>query len=370
MLELSPRPGTVLMSGFDRGSLDPRADHTAASALATLPPSWIDRLIHWIDRLPGPVWLFYALAVLATAALINVVLWIDGSVPIGAAGAIQGIIPPIVFYFLALYHYLTRVAARSLSTFRPLLELDETEMVQATSRLTELPRWMGWLAVPLGFATTPPYFLGDRIPLGDFRPHSALPYFVAVSAAGFFAASFLCVVIRSARQLRMVHDLHARARNINLLDLRPAHAFSKLTAVTGSGVVLVVILGYIYNPSVAGSAWVILTYLLIATLALVVFVVPVIGLRGRLEQEKAAALSRTSDLLQTTNNRFQDQVERGQYDNLERLDNAISTLIRQRELLSKISTWPWEPRTFRSFASTLLLPIFVWLATRLLGRYI
>ena len=31
------------------------------------PPSWVDRLMAWIDRLPGPPWLFYLAAFLAGA---------------------------------------------------------------------------------------------------------------------------------------------------------------------------------------------------------------------------------------------------------------------------------------------------------------
>lgn len=42
---------------------------------ARYPPSWIDRFTAWIDNLPGPVWLLYALSLLAAALLINAVFW-------------------------------------------------------------------------------------------------------------------------------------------------------------------------------------------------------------------------------------------------------------------------------------------------------
>jgi hypothetical protein len=66
------------------------------------PKSWIDRLIQWIDRLPGPSWVFYVLGVLVLMLLINAILWIDGSVPAGSFGSIKGVFPPFVLYFLAL----------------------------------------------------------------------------------------------------------------------------------------------------------------------------------------------------------------------------------------------------------------------------
>jgi len=45
------------------------------------PPSWIDRLIAWIDDLPMPAWAFYALVTLLTALLANIFLWLDGTLP-------------------------------------------------------------------------------------------------------------------------------------------------------------------------------------------------------------------------------------------------------------------------------------------------
>ena len=63
--------------------------HPPAKRIATqYPTSWIDRMIRWIDRLPGPPWLFYLTSTLALTVLITVVMWIDGSVPFGSYGSI------------------------------------------------------------------------------------------------------------------------------------------------------------------------------------------------------------------------------------------------------------------------------------------
>jgi hypothetical protein len=55
------------------------------------------------DRLPGSAWVFYPTSILALTLLISIVLWVDRSVPFGSYGSFQGIFPPFVFYFLALY---------------------------------------------------------------------------------------------------------------------------------------------------------------------------------------------------------------------------------------------------------------------------
>jgi putative flippase GtrA len=334
------------------------------------PPSWIDRLTAWIERLPGPAWLFYLAGVLLTALLIEIALWIDGSVPFGTYGAIKGIFPPFVFYLLALYHYLTYVGSRSLQAFRPLLDAGEAELARIDYRLTRLPRRWGWASVLLGLITTPPYFLGDRLVFGDLVPRTPLPTIVAVLAAAFFGTTFLAVIVRSIRQLQLVHTLHARAAKVSLLKLEPAHAFSRLTAATGIGVMLVMILGYLYSPGSLGSTWVVLMYLVISSLAAVIFVVPVLGMRERLQQEKQRALDETGDLLQLNLDRLHDRVRDDDRGDVRAAIDAIEALVRERELIGKISTWPWNPATVRGFASTLLLPIFLWLVTRLLERFL
>jgi hypothetical protein len=104
------------------------------------------------------------------------------------------------------------------------------------------------------------------------------------------------------------------------------------------------------------------------SLAIAIFVLPVMGMRDHLEQEKQRVLDETSDLLQSTSASLHSKIGKRDYDDLGGMETAISAIIRERELLEKISTWPWDSKTIRGFASTLLLPIFLWLVTRLLER--
>lgn len=330
------------------------------------PPSWVDRLLARVERLPGPTWLFYAVAMLALWLLISVVLWIDGSVPFGIPGSIPGIFPPLVIYYLALYHYLTRFGSRSLEGFSPLLGQEPVDLSRIAYEFATLPRRLGLAAIVFGLVFTPPYVLGDRLAFGDLVPRTALPVLVAFGMAAFVGATFSAVIARSLRQLRMVHELHARATGINLLALEPAHAFSALTARTGIGLLIVVPIGYLYFPVAASSALILFAYGVIAALALVIFVAPVIGMRGRIAQVRRRALQQTADLLESTNGLLHRSIGQGEFGQMSEMESAIGALIREREMLAKIPTWPWDPATLRGFGSTLLLPIFLWLVTRLL----
>ena len=287
----------------------------------------------------------------------------------GRTAPFEGIYPPFVLYFLALYHYLTRVGSKSLQAFRPLLEVDETYLAEMNYRFANLPRWAGWLSIAIGLISLPQYFSSGQA-FGDRDPNTALPYIVAVAAGGFFGSTIFALIIRSIRQLRMVHRLQAQAAKINLLDLEPAHAFSGLTARTGIGIILLLVLGFIRDSSSVNGTYLFGAYLLLGVPAIVVFVVPVLGMRDCLVEEKKRKLHETSELLQSTIDKMEARVHTDDYSDLQGMETAIRALIRKREMLEKISTWPWNPGTIRGFASTLLLPIVLWLVTRFLGRFV
>lgn len=54
----------------------------------------------------------------------------------------------------------------------------------------------------------------------------------------------------------------------------------------------------------------------------------------------------------------------------DRLATAQTALISQRDLIGRLSTWPWSTGTIRGFATTLLIPVAIWLITRLLDRVV
>jgi len=333
-------------------------------------PSWIDRLIEWINHLPIPVWLFYTLGILFVAFLINIGFWIDGSLPFGSIDVENTIFSILVFYWLALYQYLSRVGSKSLQVFSQLLEAGNVELARVDYELTTLPRWLGWLAVPAGIGLGVLSIFSDPQPYGDFVPQSIVVYMIDIVLMGFLVSTFICLIIRSIRQLKKVDRLHERATNINLLKLGPVHAFSSLTAQTGIGFILLLIISYFLDPTALGNALDIFLYSTVSLLAIAAFVIPIMGMRETLKKEKERALNKTVDLLQMTTENLHNTINQGDYENLEGMENAINALIRERELLEKVSTWPWNPATIRSFSSALLLPIFLWLVTQLLDRVI
>jgi hypothetical protein len=351
-------------------------EHVEISAVqsAEVPflPSWIDRLIARIERLPGPAWLYYVAGALVMGVTANGFFWLDGSLPVGSMDPILTFFGIIIVYWLGLYQYLTGVGSRALQAFRPLLDADDSEIARMDYELETLPRRLGWLALFVGFGLAIVMELGDPAPFGDLIPRTVLPYVVDIAATGFLVCTFLCVVIRSVRQLRMVRNLHERATNINLLKLGPAHAFSALTARTAIGLILIPLLGLLDPTATVYTATALNALLTIGTMlvAIAVFALPIMGIRDQIEKEKQRTLDETSDLIQMTSDGLHSQVGNRDYGDLKGVDIAIKALIRERELIARIPTWPWDTTTMRGFASTLMLPVLVWVVTRVLGRFL
>jgi hypothetical protein len=331
-------------------------------------PSWIDLLIKWIENLPGPIWLFYIIAVLVIALIINATFWIDGSVHVGSFDPYNTSYSIFAIYWLVLYHYLTLPGSRALRTFRPLLDLQDDEITRINYELGTLPRRVGWIAIPFGIGIAILEAFGDSASFGELIPQTAIPYVGDFVITAFLASAFLCLLIRSIRQLRMVRKLHTQAANINLLELGPAHAFSDLTARTGIGVILLLILAYTVDPLSFGTASDLLLTIMTVSVAIVIFVVPIMGIQKRIEDEKERTLHRINDSMQIASARLHNQVGSNNYENMGETKDAIEALLQERKLYKEVSTWPWDPKAIRAFASALLLPIFLWLVTRILER--
>jgi hypothetical protein len=60
-------------------------------------------------------------------------------------------------------------------------------------------------------------------------------------------------------------------------------------------------------------------------------------------------------------------VRSGSFERLNELDKALSGLLRMRDVINKLSTWPWQPETLWGMVGAILLPIALWLIQRLLG---
>jgi hypothetical protein len=349
------------------------AEHVDATIHQSTPkkfqPSWIDRCIVWIDNLPGAAWIFYPIGILAIWLIISATLWVDGVVPVGTFSSIPGIFPPALFLFLALYHYLTGLGSQCLFTFRPLLDFSDVDFKKLDRQFSTLPNWISWLSLLFSVPMAYPFLIGDPTTWGEIQPNTSLPLIVFFLIITLFNYSAFALFIRSFRQIRMIIKIHDQATNIDLMKLEPVHAFSKLTSRTGIGLFIIILFGFIYYQNSGNSDWNLLTYILTALISLAIFIIPVIGIRSRLQQKKTDELHRMEDLIRTTNLSLHQKVENSDFDDLGGIQSALNMLTRERDEIKSVSTWPWNTGTIRGFASTLILPVFLRYMYQLLENF-
>jgi hypothetical protein len=183
-------------------------------------------------------------------------------------------------------------------------------------------------------------------------------------------ACFFILAFHTIRQLRMVSKIHASASTINLFQASPAYAFSQLTARTGIGLMLFAYFDFVQNPPDPAEP---VTYLLmgvVLTVAGAAFVLPLLGMHQRLVQEKHKVEAEINRGLETVHQKVQERMESEDFANLDDLDKTLSILLSLREVVAKISTWPWQAETLRGFISALLIPILIWALTEILERYV
>lgn len=87
---------------------------------------------------------------------------------------------------------------------------------------------------------------------------------------------------------------------------------------------------------------------------------PVLGIHGRLLDAKRQLLEENAAAVARTRDKVYDALDRDARDEVESLDKGLTSLLRLRDELDRIKTWPWSPGAVRSYASAVFLPLVVW----------
>jgi len=318
----------------------------AAPFVPPYPPSWFDRLVRRIDRLPGPYWLPYLVVCLVFLGLASILLKLEGK-PL-TPGVLYGHAVP--YYGFWLLHYLDRRAAASLEEYRSAFTGNEVDLTGIRWQLTTLP------ARPAAVASLVALILGVLVSL-DWTTTSAfgvldrLQFYASVVFAGLY-------IYHSIRQLRLVNRLYATRTRVDLHNVAPLVAFSTLTAHTAIGGLLIISAAVLITPEglVGPFIWAAALFSLMAILA---FLLPLMGLHRRLVQTKEQELSDLSLRWQKCMSEVYRRVDEGDLAAADRVNTTLLALERARAVIERIPTWPWRAETMRSLVAALILPVII-----------
>ncbi len=334
-------------------------------------PSWVDRFIDRVRRLPVRSWLLYGGLWLTQYVLLNMVGWLDGSLPVGVFDEVPGYWAWYTLYYLALMHYLDGVADRSFQSFQPALALSENDARRLRYALTTMPAREAWVASGSGVLLTLlalPFVPLTNPPFGAISPLSISIGVILTTLANGIIAVF---IYHTYRQLRIVSQIHRHLTRVDLFQQQPLYAFSRLTARTGTGALLGLSLGL--GPRVGAATETGLTiaaFVLLITLAGAAFVLPLYSIHRLLLVEKKRLLAETNKRLEDAFALLHRRLAASELQGMSELKNGLDGLVVERDTLAKIPTWPWQSATLVGFLSAMTLPLVVWFVQQLLARLI
>lgn len=323
------------------------------------PPSWIDRLVRWINQLPVPAFLLYSALLAFLWVLVNAARWLEGSSEIGSLDAPYAFAAFYPVWALASLHYLDLTAGHAFDYFRPALGKSPEEAKRLCYELTTIPMRDALLVALGGFLFTLLIWLAAS----GLRPlMGAGPYFWSVwglTLAGFIMTGEL--IYHTVRQLRLVSRIHALADNIDLYHYGPLYSFSGLSARTGIVFVLALTYDVAANPETFNNPPLLALNVAILALSVACFILPLQGMHQRIVAAKRRLQWDVDQRLQAVVGHLYTRVDGLDLHDADAVNKTIASVVATREYIAKIPTWPWRPETLTAFSSALTLPVLVFL---------
>jgi hypothetical protein len=321
--------------------------------------SWTDRLMDAVERGPLPYWVVYPALFFLETAILHLIGWQDGWVKPYTLERINFLYPLWAWVPLLAMTYLDGVAKQSLHAFAPLLEDSPEDLACLQAEFTHMPpgpvfaTGLIWVGV---------YALMMVISFGTFVRDYGLGSFAAFVSilTGLVTFPFGGVLYyHTIHQLRLVSATVKRVEQFKLFQLDPVYAFSRLTARTGLVWLIMLFLTQLFFTTRLFSVATLSLYMVMVLLALAAFVLPIWSVHQRLEDEKRRLLAEANQRLEDKLQRLHHSLDADHLEEVATIHGAVGALVDEREVLSKIPTWPWRAGTLAGFVSALILPVIL-----------
>jgi hypothetical protein len=323
------------------------------------PPSFLDRFMRFIQRLPIPYWWTYLILFILQGVINLLLAWIDGWLPVFKFNAIMLTFPLWQWGTLAIMTYLNTISEATLSSYRPLLNVDDGEVEKLKSEFTTMPtrglviNGFVWIVVYvlLTYLTYNAFYV--QYGLGKyFQLFTFLEGLICFSTGG-------AIYYHSLRQLWLVNRTVKMTKHFNLFHLDPIYAFSRLTSRTGISWIVLFGLNLLTFPLGLATEITLTIWGFQLILAVAAFVLPLRFVNFHLVAEKRRLLAENQRRVESTLTQLHQHLDQNELSKMEQLNNAITGLNAERDILAKIPTWPWRTETLTGFLSAVALPILL-----------
>lgn len=334
-------------------------------------PGPVTALAVWAERQPIRV---LVLALTAGAAMLgwgHAVLWFAGGRAVGSIDTNLLALVAYGPYALVGLPLGIRIGRNALDRFWPATGWPEAEKVAWRQALSTVPFRTEAAAFGLGalgglaaLLSTPAAVLGPE----DGRGAIVVAYLPAFLAGYGLAA---VGTVATIRWLRTVVRIHREAEALDIFDRGPIYAFSRLTTAVGLAYTVIAYFSLTVNSAFQQGNATSLAFIGANLLAaILLFVVPMWGIHGRLERQKDALRRDVDARTNRLAAELYARIDAGQLDSTKVVLDAIPGTTALRERFDRLPTWPWPPNLLRGFVSALLVPLAIFVLTRVLSGLI
>lgn len=303
---------------------------------------------------------------LISASLLTVVKWWDGSAAVGEPFA--RIADTFYCWFALLVYAMIRASSRTaFDRIRPVLAMDDDEAARLRLHIATMTPVTALVCGVVGAGLGIAAFAADPVA----RDLASSSFGATVVVVGLLYVSSVVfaipALVQMVRQLRLVALLHRRVRSVDIFRPWPVHAFSRLTALSGTLALVAAAYAMVTNPAtLTNPVWVVLVPGAVV-LAVLAFFLPLRGMHLRLQQERRQLLDENAGRTLAVTVDLDAAVDGRAYERIPELKAVLGALDEARGRIEKASTWPWAPATLRGFTTALLVPVLVWLLTKILA---
>jgi hypothetical protein len=333
-------------------------------------PSFLDRFMRFIQRLPTPYWLTYLLLFILQSVINHVLAWMDGWLPAFTFHGTMLLFPLWQWGTLAAVTYLNMTSDATLSSFSPLLDSDDDALKKIKYEFTTMPTrgvilsGVTWILAYLLLN----YLTYDAFYVGYGLGNSLRMFIFLEGLIGYSTGSV--IYYHSIRQLWLVNGTVKMVKQFNLFHLDPVHAFSRLTSRTGISWMFLLGLTLLLFPLDLARGPILALLGFQVVLALAAFVLPLRFVNYHLVSEKRRLLAELNQQIGWTVERLHHSLDQNEVDEAAQLGNALMGLNTEREILMDISTWPWRTGTMTAFLSAIVLPIVLLLLQIVIQKWL
>jgi hypothetical protein len=363
-------PRTVSEATSDGAAvIDAAMSDTAAPWIR---PGAFSRFYAWCFGLPWHGWWLFPAMAGVLLLWGQAILWATGRLAVGTFDPTLTVSVAYGPYAVAVLGYLNLVAGRALDAFWPATGWPDRDRASWAHAFTTVRAGLGLPSLIIGIVVALVAIQSAPASVVGTDDLSRLIYAVALAPSAIFGYSMTLVAIaHTSRQLRLVARIHREARAIDPFDRGPVYAFSRFTVQIGlaflvSGYYTLTLNGSFQSGNPVGVA----VLGLILALGAACFIVPLWGIHERLRVEKEVLFAGVEDRVNKLAQELYRRIDAGEYDGTKVINEAIAAAGAVRERIARLPTWPWPPQLLRGFLSALLLPVVVYLISRLIGGQI